>query len=360
MKIALLLPANKFFCPYSAIYEKILIKAKIHYDIISWNKNDIVEDVDYSFNFKIRNSDNFIKKNIGYFKYSRFLKKIIKKNEYDKLIVFGPQIGIFIYPFLKKYYSNKIIFDYRDLSIDMYFPTIFKNLLKISNLRIISSPGFERILPKGFQYILSHNFNIDILRETVNKSNVDFLTNKMRILTIGALRNFDQSLELIEEFANDDNIILDFVGKGTATEPLKEYTLMNKINNVFFTGYYDKKDESSYFLSSSFINIYYPRILSHDTALSNRFYNAIIYCRPMITTSDTIQGDFTDQYYLGITVNNCFELKNKIIKFKEQFDEAKYLENRLGLLNKFIEDYDIFEKNIFIFLEKMELGKLDC
>lgn len=118
MKIGLIIPNNRWFCPYVDIYSRILDDLHEQYDIISWCRDGNEEKgcIQYYGNNASRNP---LMKFIPYLRFAKFVKKTIKKGHYDKLIVFTPQVGIFISGFLKRYYKGNYIIDYRDLSIQL-------------------------------------------------------------------------------------------------------------------------------------------------------------------------------------------------------------------------------------------------
>src|SRR5450759_1665712 len=151
MKVALILNANLHCSPYVKIYSKILDALKIEYDLLAWDRTKSGETGGLFFKTEFpygrRNKIMWL---FQYYRYSIFLKKHIKANKYDKLVVFGPQIGFFLYFFLKRRYNKRFCFDYRDIFIDQLFPELFKRLLRLSALNVISSPGFKPYLPKGF------------------------------------------------------------------------------------------------------------------------------------------------------------------------------------------------------------------
>ena len=165
MRIGLLIPANLYFAPYVKIYTTILDALQVNYDLIYFDKKGLNEPAAHRFSLPMDATASQWKRLVNYIRYSCFLRKTIKREAYDKLIVFGPQIGIFLYGFLKKHYRHRFILDYRDLSIEQRFKKRYEALLKISSFNVISSPGFKRCLPENFDYILSHNFDINILTQ---------------------------------------------------------------------------------------------------------------------------------------------------------------------------------------------------
>lgn len=342
MKVGLLLPANVFFCPYSTIFSNLLEKWGVDYDIICWDKAGRDEVADYIYRKRILGSSSSLEKLYYYYKYARFIKKCIKNVHYDKLVVFGPQIGIFLYPFLNRYYKKRFILDYRDLSIEQRFKGVYKKLLQISGLNTISSPAFQKCLPEGFEYVISHNINDSLTREALKKEAPFCEKSSITVLTIGAIRDLDQNIELMNALAFNDKFRIQFVGKSDLSDVIKGYADEHKISNASFVGFYKKEEEGSYVGKATFLNIYYPRKLSHDTAISNRFYNSLIYCKPMIVTKDTIQGDLAEKYNVGIAISDCEGLADKLIEYQRTFNWEAYMKGRNALLKLIIEQQDEF------------------
>lgn len=350
MKIGLLLPANVFFCPYATIFSNLLEKWGVDYDIICWDKTNRDEVADYVYHKRISGNSSTLKKLFYYFQYTRFIKKCVKDVRYDKLVVFGPQIGIFLYLFLNRHYKNQFVLDYRDLSIEQRFQSVYKKLLQISGLNAISSPAFRKCLPKGFKYVISHNINDSLTREALKKEMQVNEQSTIKVLTIGAIRDLEQNIELMNALAFNANFQIQFVGKSDLSDAIKEYADEHKISNASFVGFYKKEEEGSYVDKSTFLNIYYPRKLSHDTAISNRFYNSLIYCKPMIVTKDTIQGDLVEEYGVGIAIANCEGLADKLIEYQRTFSLETYMEGRYSLLKLIIGQQDEFVEMFHSFI----------
>ena len=135
---------------------------------------------------------------------------------------------------------------------------------------------------------------------------------------------------------------MNFVGKGPSAESLKTYSENSGFTNVHFEGYYPKEKEKDYINNSTFLNIFYPRKPSHDSALSNRFYNSLIYKKPMITTAETTQGYYALKHGLGVSVVDCTNLAEDLKKFLLNINMDEYNKRCNLLLQEFILDYDRF------------------
>lgn len=351
-KIALILPNNVWFCPYVSIYTDVLKADGVSYDIISWNRDGKKEDaVQYNYVLKSRNTLMLL---WAYKKFSSFIKKTIKKKKYDLLIIFTPQVGIFLYKFLRKEFKGKYIFDYRDLSIEqkLIFKFPFLKVLQNSFANVISSPGFIRFLPKEFNYFLSHNFNVYEVRRTLN-SNIEVMLkeNPIDVLTIGGIRDYESNVQIIENLANVDGFIVRFIGKGPSAGALQKRSEELKATNLIFEGYYPKSKEKEYVKDATFLNIFYPRKPSHDAAISNRFYNSLIFRKPMITTKNTIQGDYTEKYNVGIAISDCGNLSCDLKNYIASMDVDRFCENCDTLLKDFLKDYEAWKNMLQDFLK---------
>ena len=315
MRIGIVIPGNIWFSPYLSIYTKFMDSYHLDYDVISWNRDG--SDEKNGIQFERRSELLSRNKWINYIMYSCFVLRVIIKRKYDRLIVSGPTLGICLSWFLKIRYKNRYIIDYRDLSIEQkpILSDIYKSVLRHSYANFISSPGFKHCLPPEVNYYISHNFDIDLVRSCLNGKAEDMsFGGLIDVLSIGAIRNYSANVEIIKALANKDGIRLQFVGKGQ-TGSLKKYALENGIHNIEFKGYYPKSRETEYIKKASLLNIYFPRIVTHDTILSNRFYLSLIYNRPMIVNSHTTQGEYVEKYNVGLAIENCDRLEEKIHQY---------------------------------------------
>lgn len=346
-KIALIIPGSLWYAPYVRNYTRILDEEKVEYGIISWNREG--DDKPEGFQYNERCQKGHGSAGFSAYKgYIKFIKQTIKAQGFNRIIVFGPQMTCLLSTYLLLHFRNRYMIDYRDLSIEQKpgFKQLFALMLKFSCANVISSPGFKRCLPRR-DYYLSHNFDERAVREALENQTLETsfnVENGIDILTIGAIRDFSSNIEVTKAIANQDGFTLRFVGRGQGTvEKLQAYCDEVKASNVSFIGGYNKPEEAGYVKTSTFMNIFYPRIITHDTALSNRFYNSLIYRKPMIVTKDTIQGDYAEKYNVGVAVTDCSNLTNDLKAFLQQ-DYKEYCKRCDGLLMEFLNDqYEFVE-----------------
>ena len=351
MKIALVIAGSLWYTPYVRIYTKILDSLSINYSIISWNREG--DDKPEGFQYNVICAQGHSSANFSAYKgYVQYIKKTILEQKFEKIIVFGPQIACLLGPFLLRHFRNRYMIDYRDLSIEQKFGfrQLYSVLLKFSSLNIVSSPGFIKYLPKR-EYYISHNFDVETVKKSIAQNIGDrtFSKDVINVLTIGAIRDYSSNIEVVKALGNKKDIYMDFVGKGGPAERIKEYCQHHDIKNIKFKGFYPKEDEPKFIQSCTFMNIYYPRVRTHDTALSNRFYNSLIYKKPMIVTKDTTQGQYAVEYCVGIAIDDCENIEEKLRTFL-QCDFTEYANRCNQLLRKFLIDYEVFEQKVKQFI----------
>ena len=353
MRVALVLPGSIWYAPYVRIYTRILDEQKIDYSIISWNREGDDSPEGFQYNVPCTKGHGSAGWK-AYRGYVRFIKKTIKEQGAERIIVFGPQMTCLLSFYLLRHFKGRYMIDYRDLSIEQkpFFKQLYAIMLKYSQVNVISSPGFKRCLPER-DYYLSHNFDVNAVKEALSKKDENRAFNMsegIHILTIGAIRDLSANLEVVKALANQKGVYVSFVGKGGAARVIADYCKKEKIENVSFTGFYQKHEESAYIKKATLLNIFYPRVITHDTALSNRFYNSLIYKKPMIVTKNTTQGDYAEKYGLGVALENCNNLYNALVVFVQNENYEAYSDRCNSLLKHFLDDQARFEEAVRLFI----------
>ena len=341
VRVALVAPANLSFMPYLDYYRNILDKVGCEYTIISWdrlgikdNKNGLV------FRDKKECHNRGL---VDYLSFCFFVVRTLKQYDFNRVIVFGPQVGVFLSKYLQFKYKRKYIVDIRDYNrLLKYLP--IKRLLRSSFANVISSPKYRVWLPES-KYVVSHNCS------SINFSDDAFeKPKKISISCIGALKDFDANIELFEVCGNSDWCELFFHGEGIINTTIVNYVKENKLVNVVLTGRYDKHEEEKLYKNSAFINMLMSDGLNNNTCLSNRLYNSVLFGRPLIAYSGSYLSDLIADYSLGVVIERggLRGLKNVI----EQFSWPDYQKGRIMFFSKVAEDESLFAEKVSDFVVK--------
>lgn len=347
MSIGIIVPGLPNYAPYIKSYTDLFDDLNMKYTFICWNRNnDKLNDHDniVVFNRSSYESDSFVKKIYGYLLFSFFVKKHLKYNKYEFLTVHTIACAIFLKSVLKQ---KKYILDIRDFSpLVPFFSNTLSFLVQNSKATMISSNAYKKWLPKNYRYILSHNVRKTDLAVNICNSCTIWSNNKIEVLTIGQIRDFSSNSKLIKCLGNSEYFNLKFIGDGTELINLKKYS--TDINNIEFSGRYNKKDESSLVIESDVINILLPNTAEAMTQMTNRFYLSLIFKKPMIVNKDSIQASFVKKYNLGIIISSEDNISERIMDYKNSFDYQIFLKGCNDLIEIIKSDILEFENEIKI------------
>lgn len=345
MKIVLICPSNILYMPYIDNYKSVL---KENYDEIIhivWDRMGIEEMSDYVF----RDNKIGIQRNIyDYYKFYKFIIKILTKNKIDKLIIFGLQMSFFLKNYLIKHYKNNYIIDIRDYNkiLKVFNPL---QVVKGSAFTTISSPAYKKWLPTSDKYILNHNISIKDLNDLKDFRKIDL--NNINISYIGSLANFDENKELINTLKNSKRIKLLFHGQGTINNLLEEYIKEMNIGNVHLFGRFNREQEESLYNEADFTNmLLYNKHINDETCLANRIYKSALYGKPIICFRGIYLSEIIEKYELGIVINSFDNLENTVLEYATRLDKNNYNKARISFLKDVIKDNDTFELHLDEFI----------
>lgn len=355
MKIAIVLPANILHSPYINYYVSILEENNIEYEIIYWNKLKLNEEFksSNSFNLGCDYKSNLISKSIGYLLFANYAKRLIKKNRYDKIIIFIPQFAIFLRRYLNQFFKGEYILDIRDYGRSNLYNKQLKQLIKNAGLTVISSMGYRNWLPVNAEYVISHNVNFEKTCTFDMKNQIDLkLLDNITISNIGVIRNFKINKLVIDKIKGSTRFNLLFIGKGIVEKDLQEYCNEIKCNNVSFYGRYEKEQEIGFYKKSDIINLIMPtNEMGYKTLLPNRLYNACISGRPVIVSKGTFLEEIVLKYNLGTSIDiDDDELINVLENYISKFESDVFYEGCRNFLSDVEKDQVIFKRKVKEFL----------
>lgn len=355
-KIVLILMSTPEKSPYLDYYTFYLNKMGINYDMIIWDRDNSYSNEKIPNVFVYKKYSNLQKSHFAKFidmiGFGHYVKSILKKNQYKKLILFTIQSSFFLSQSLLNY-KRKYIIDVRDYSPLLklgLFNKLFNKLTSKSFSTVLSSPNFIKFVTSENIYI-SHNIHPQSLFNTKRgQFNFKF---PIKILTIGQIRDYESNQALIHSLGNNKNYNLIFSGKGNAVNALENYVKQTQIENIEFTGSYNKSEEDKIVESCDIINSFMPDNFNSLNLLSNRLYLCVRIGKPIIVNSNSIQGEIVKKYNLGIAIDNTINLTDILNTYLSNFNSEKFNQGRIQFMSVIKEDYLKFEKMLSLFAKEI-------
>ncbi|MBR5455965.1 MAG: hypothetical protein IKU76_03315 [Bacteroidaceae bacterium] len=354
MKVAIIILGNQWVCPYVNTYKSVFDRLGCSYDVILWDRDGSDSTAAMGYSSAGANLCNPFVKAWHYLRYSRFIKKMVLENGYDRLVVSGPHLAILLACLLRKRFKGRYIIDYRDISVEQkpLLKSVYSKVVADSFCNVISSPGFKACLPAGHEYLISHNFSVDAAIEALENNPVQkSVAVPLDILTIGYIRNFSSNVKLIESLGGSGDYRLRFAGRGDAAAALHDFAASKNYTNVEFSGFYKKEDEAAIVAKCDFINIFFPSDMEHSAIMSNRFYLALIHKKPVIVTAGSVQEVLVRKYGLGIVTADCRDIDVQIKDYFSTFDYAQFCNRCNELLAVFVEEHKALERAMAAFVK---------
>lgn len=313
-------------CPYIDKYLSVFDELNVDYEIIIWNR--MGGERVFPDNFKVYNeqSDIYaskIKKIGAFYRFGRFLNRTIKGGKYDKLVVLTTLPGILCYKTLIKKYRKKFIFDFRDLGFEKncIYRNLVKKICKASFFTCISSPGFREILGEN-NFVIAHNFRYKDIENKVKT--IQQPKERINLLHIGITRGEDYNKRIADIFGNDERFQINIVGSGNDTETFLKY--VQQFSNISVVGRYDNIDKQTYIKNADMLLYYYPCDFNCNRALANKYYDGLIYKKPLIGNIKTYSGKRLQEKGIGISLDLAdSNFANKVYDYMSHLNYDEYL-----------------------------------
>lgn len=343
-KVLLITPSNTLFMPYVDNYINVIHEQSDVYTIC-WDRFNNEKPQAKKFIFKDKKVGHS-RRVLDYVSYKKFIQNIIKQNKFDKIIVFGIQLMFFLQNILKKYTNNYVI-DIRDYHKLIKFLNINK-VVENSYFTVISSEGYKEWLPNSNKYVINHN----LYQSNIYPIN-DFTLNKICIGYVGSITHYEENIKLIDALKNNPNYNLTYNGLGVYNEQLTDYIFTNNIHNVEVNGVYQKNEEKEIYQKIDFVNILLDHNhLNNKTCMANRFYNAIVFGKPIVIYKDSFMANLVEHYKLGVVIKSSETILMDIEAYINKFSVAKYEQGRHEVYKKIIEDNYEFDVKLRDFIGK--------
>lgn len=354
--IGIVFIGDLYVCPYLNIYTKQLDDKKVEYEVLFWNRAN--EKLDLPNNYKYcdvasEEEQWVVTKLLDFAKFRFWIKRQIKSGKYEKLIVLSTLSGIILFDILKKY-KGRYFFDIRDYSYESIKPfyNIERSIIQNSFATSISSPGFRNFLPKH-DYIIAHNIQKNELSLTDKSFKKKKKGEVLNLVWNGTMRYFDHQKLIIERLANDSRFNLFFHGAGPELDQYKTFCERINARNVFFTGRYNNSDKARLLENADIINNSYwiEKEAEIRFAISNRFYDGLIYKIPQLVEAETYKTDICHKYGVGIGLHpKMNDFADTLYDWYFSINEEVFNANCEKLMDVVRSDNEQYEKAIGAFL----------
>lgn len=291
---------NLYLTPYISKYIDLI---DTQFDVIYWNRHNLNEDImaenNYSLNYPIEDNASKASKLYGYLKFRGFAYDVLKRNNYDHVVLLQTSAGVLLMSLLLNKYRRRYILDIRDYTFEknIIFYKMLEQLVCYSSLNVISSKGYKEFLPPH-DYVSVHN---DV---KINESLIEGFSEKSRrsdvinISYIGLIRFYEQNKKVILKFKNDHRFQINFIGKNAKL--LENFCIENKINNVNLVDQFPPEMTLNYYKQTDIINnLYGNNSPLLEYALSNKLYYASKLRIPILVCKDTYMEEISLKYGFG-------------------------------------------------------------
>lgn len=358
MKVCLIASNSIDVSPYVKKYALLLDNMGIKYDIISKEPSKRKNE-DFAPNNKVffyTEGYSLIKKFRRFWDYACFVNKILKKNKYEKAVIFSVCNSCFSYLRSFNILKNKCkyIVDIRDYDSNLkykWMKTLFTKAIKNAEALVISSEKFKSWIPKKEQTYVMHNIpQTGIKIENTNS----FKNDSIVVGYLGGIGYYNENVAIAESVKNSKKISLLYAGIYPENNNIRDYCEKNDIKNVKFFGRYDDKKKADIYKNVDIINAVYGNdSLIVTTALPNKLYDSIFYKIPVMACSKTFLGEIVEKYSLGFCVEpKEDDIRKKIIEYSNNFNESEFKKGCNEYLNFVLKEQEETERFLNNFLEE--------
>lgn len=356
MKVLIIDTAPRDMATYLSPYIKACEDLNVEYDRFIWdrNENGEIEYIGHEIIYHGRAADvgvSQLKKIYPLYRCRLALKHVLREGNYTHLILVNTIAAVILFGFIRRYFKDRYIMDIRDYTYEKYF--LYRRrvdqLIMDSSFSVISSRGFYRFLKDNDKIVIAHNISNqeDIVKEsTLQKEKIN------TIGFVGRVRYEKENWRLIETFANDKSYRLLYAGGVMPGCNLEELCEQRKISNISFWGKFENREKRAIYEHIDIINSLYGNFsLEVTTAVPNRYYDAIIYKKPILASSGTYLGELVREKNLGIVVDIFHDdVKQSLKTYIEQFNKSCFEHNCNEELDRVLIEQNIYENKIRRFL----------
>lgn len=357
-KVCFVTLMNISVVPYLYKYTELM---KCDYEIIYWNRDAIKEKTNasatYLLEYPLPKGCSKLQKFTGYIKFRNHARRILKENDYDRVVLLSGNVAVLLKDILLAKYKGKYIIDIRDYFMEnnkLYF-NAEKKVINHSGLAVISSEAYKRFLPQH-KYLAVHNSpNISDEQIKSFREKRELWRNKsdekpITLSFIGGVRFFEQDKKVLSYFANDDRFFVRYIGSGANL--LKEHCEKNGIKNVYLHDRFPPEQTLDFYADTDIIlNLYGNGTPLLDYALSNKLYYAATLGIPILVCPNTFMEEVAVGNGFGFALDlDDADGRDKVYTYSVSVNTETFIEKCKGFMTNVEQDNSDFAMSVASYL----------
>lgn len=288
MSVGIIAAASLRLSPYAFYYIRLLDELGLEYEVVVPDRYEGLGE-GYGGRLRVLPWDSRRKTLLNYVSYAGSVKKLAV-GRYDFLIVLTTNMGVFCYPWLKKYYHQRYILDIRDYTHENIPPffALEKRAVRASALNVISSRKFQAFLPQG-EYLPCHNITTPLEPSPFRFQKAE---GRVTIGYVGSVAYEEQCWRLMELVNRDGRFALHFYGSGPAEASLRAHGEELGNPRIRFFGRYQAAEKGDIIQKVDVLfNAYGSGDINAKNLLANKLYDALYYRKPLLTSPGTFMEE---------------------------------------------------------------------
>ena len=319
-RIGIIAANNIKYSPYIYFYSKVFDEIGIPYDVIYPNRNELEEKwIGENCNTYQIKWNKRLHSIINYKCFTDKVVQIIKKNDYAKLVILTGVNAAYMASWLSKNYPKRYIVDIRDFSLEniRVFSMYEKKALEAAEYRVLSSPEFEKFLPK-MKYHIAHNISFpdDSMKTPWTKHSAP-----ITIGYVGTAGYFVNVKALIRLVKDDSRFVFHIFGSGPDEVKIRNEVASANCERIRYFGSYDPEKKSQIIEKVDILfNVYgndSPLLLY---ALSNKLYDSMYYHKLILNSCGTYMEKLSGVSGFSVDLSDSSSL-DRLYDWYESLDE---------------------------------------
>ncbi len=306
MKVLIIAPNSLRYCPYAFFYINLLKQKGIDFDVAYADRYALNEQ--YDFNTAVFNWDKSKSRLSQFYKYRKFLSKLIKTGKYDKAVALTTLMAVLLNDILAKRFKDNYIVDVRDFTYENYgiYRYFEKKAIKKSRVTVISSDRFRDFLPE-FDYTSIYNVpeNLESDSTFTPKKEGDIL----KISYVGSIAYTAQCEKLLRLVEKDDRFRFELHGNDMKGDYFEKLIKAENIKNTRYFGAYLPEEKADIVKACDVLFNAYgngsPLLLC---ALSNKLTDAAIFKKAVLNSPNTFMHQKLDFCSFASDLNDIEDL----------------------------------------------------